>query len=271
MDSPTEANLRRENSQLRSNYNILERRLDNSLRVMENIQKRDDNFYRVMLQLDPVARDSRISGLDNEQRYQNLSKLSDAAMLTRVAREMDILERQILAQSQSFDELRKTAEDQTIKFRHIPSVLPLPFNSSMVAAGFGMRRDPVNATSRFHSGMDFSASEGTPVYAAADGRVEAASRRGGYGNCIDISHGYNYLSRYANLRDIQVKVGQNVKRGDRIGTVGNTGKSSAPHLHYEVRFKGEAQNPVDYYFMELTPDGYADMIQLSENAADLMD
>lgn len=271
LDSPTEANLRRENSELRTQYNILQRRLEASLKVMEDIQKRDDNFYRVIMQLDPVSRNARLAGLDNEQRYRDLQRLTDAALVTDLTRQMDLLDRQLYVQSQSFDQLRRSAEDQKNKFRHIPSVLPLPASAFNLAAGFGFRRDPVSGAARFHSGNDISAPERTPVYATADGRVEVAERKGGYGNCVDISHGYNYLTRYACLSDIKVKNGQNVSRGDIIGYVGSTGKSTAPHLHYEVRFKGEAQNPVNYYFMDLDADSYAEIIQASENAGDLMD
>lgn len=271
LDSPTEANLRQENAELRANFNILDRRLNTALKVMEDIQKRDDNFYRVIMQLDPVSRDSRIAGLDNEQRYRDLQKLSDAALLTRLSRDMDLLERQLYAQSISFDQLRKSAAEQKNKFMHIPATLPVAPEKLAISAGYGMRRNPISNDTRFHSGMDIAATVGTPVYATADGRVEVAERKGAYGNCVDIAHGYNYLTRYACLSDILVKNGQNVKRGDLIGRVGSSGKSTAPHLHYEVRFKGEAQNPVNYYFMDLTPAKFAEMMQAADNAADVLD
>ncbi len=119
--------------------------------------------------------------------------------------------------------------------------------------------------------MDFGAATGTPVFATADAVVEVAERKDAYGNCIDLNHGYNYVTRYAHLSQILVKPGQHVKRGEMIGKVGSTGKSTGSHLHYEVRFKGEPQNPVHYYFMDLTPQQYLDMIQLAENSAHVMD
>lgn len=140
-----------------------------------------------------------------------------------------------------------------------------------MSSGYGYRRDPVYGTTKFHSGLDFAAVTGTPVYATGDGVVEYAERRSGYGNCIDISHGYNYTTRYAHLSEILVSSGQEVKRGDLIGKVGSTGKSTGPHLHYEVRFKDEPQNPVNYYFMDLTPEQYAEMIREAENAGHVMD
>ena len=130
---------------------------------------------------------------------------------------------------------------------------------------------PIYRTLKFHEGLDYSADIGTPVYATGDGTVELAGWNKGYGNSIDISHGYNYLTRYAHLSEILVRQGQKVRRGDMIGKVGNTGKSTGPHLHYEVRLHGQPQNPVNYYFYDLTPEQYDDLIRLSENAGHVMD
>lgn len=149
--------------------------------------------------------------------------------------------------------------------------MPISISDYTMSSGYGIRRDPIYGSSKFHAGLDFAAQTGTPVYATADGEVTVADRRSSYGNCIDISHGYNYLTRYAHLSKIMVKAGQSVKRGEVIGLVGSTGKSTGPHLHYEVRFKDEPQNPVNYYFMDLTPEQYAEMVQLAENAGHVMD
>ena len=268
---PTENALRHENSELRSKYNVLSRRLDNSLKVMDNIKNRDDNFYRVMMQMEPLARSRRYAGLDNSSRYADIASLSDAALVTRVTQQMDLLDRQLYAQSLSFDQLKGGALEQKDKLAHIPSVLPINIKDFTMSSGYGYRRDPVYGAQRFHEGLDFAAPTGTEVYATADGIVEIADRKGGYGNMIDITHGYNYVTRYAHLSKIIVSEGDEVKRGQLIGYVGSTGKSTGPHLHYEVRFKDEPQNPVNYYFMDLTPEEYADMIQLAENAGHVMD
>ncbi len=268
---PTENALRHENSELRSKYNVLSRRLDNSLKVMDNIKNRDDNFYRVMMQMEPMARSRRYAGLDNSSRYADLASLSDAALVTRVTKQMDLLDRQLYAQSLSFDQLKAGAASQKDKLAHIPSVLPINIKDFTMSSGYGYRRDPVYGAQRFHEGLDFAAPTGTEVYATADGTVTEADRKGGYGNMIDISHGYNYVTRYAHLSRILVKDGEEVKRGQLIGYVGSTGKSTGPHLHYEVRFKDEPQNPVNYYFMDLSPEEYAAMIQLAEDAGHVMD
>jgi hypothetical protein len=271
LDAPTEKNLRKENATLKSQYNILNRRLDNSLKIMANIQNRDDNFYRVMMQMDPVGYGQRMAGLDNEKRYHELQNIPDAGLVKLLTQRLDLFERQLYAQSLSFDQLRATASKQKDKLAHIPSVIPINIKDFTMSSGYGVRRDPIYGSSKFHAGLDFAAKTGTPVFATADGKVTEAGRQSGYGNCIDISHGYNYLTRYAHLSEILVKPGQEVKRGEMIGKVGSTGKSTGPHLHYEVRFKDEPQNPVNYYFMDLTPEEYAEMVQLAENAGHVMD
>lgn len=270
-DSPTEENLRNENSRLRAQYGILSRRLDNSLKVLEEVQDRDDNFYRVMMQMDPMSRSQRYAGLDNETRYKELQKLDDSGLVTKVAQGMDMFERQLFAQVQSFDQLRVILGNQKDKLDHIPSVLPLKMSDYTMSSGYGYRRDPIYGSVKFHEGLDFASTTGTPVFATADGTVSVAQRQSGYGNCVDIDHGFNYLSRYAHLSVIGVKEGVKVKRGQIIGRVGSTGKSTGPHLHYEVRFKGEAQNPVHYYFMDLTPEEYSEMIRMADNAGHVMD
>lgn len=270
-DSPTEKALRKENSQLKSRYNVINRRLDNSLKVMEDIRNRDDNFYRVMLQLDPMSLGQRYAGLDNERRYKEIENMPDADIVKLLTQRLDLFERQLYAQSLSFDQLRVSAIEQKDKLAHIPSVLPIDVKDYTVASGYGYRNDPIYGTTKFHEGLDFAAQIGTPVFATADGVVEDAGWKGGYGQCIDLSHGYNYITRYGHLSEILVEPGKTVKRGEMIGKVGSTGKSTGPHLHYEVRFKDEAQNPVNYYFMDLSPEEYSEMIRLTDNAGHVMD
>lgn len=270
-DMPTEKNLRKENRELKAQYSILEKRLDNSIKVMEDIRNRDDNFYRVMMQMEPLSSNQRYSGLENDAKYENLGKFNDSELLTRMNRSIDLLEHQIYSQSVSFDQLKDAAGEQKDKIARIPSVLPMRMKDFTMSSGYGFRRDPIYGTAKFHEGLDFAAPTGTPVFATADAVVEVAERKSKYGNCIDLNHGFNYMTRYAHLSQILVKPGQHVKRGDMIGKVGSTGKSMGSHLHYEVLFKGEPQNPVNYYFMDLTPQEYADMIQLAENSGHVMD
>ena len=268
---PTDQNLIAENRLLKSQYNLLSKRLDNTLKVMDKICDRDDNFYRVMMQMDPMSDAQRLSGLDKEKRTKELDRLSDAELVKELSKRMDVLEQKIYAQIQSFDQLKVALQEQKDRLAHIPSVMPINIADYTMSSGYGYREDPLYGSSKFHAGLDFAAAQGTPVFATADGKIGSAERKPDYGNCIDIDHGYNYLTRYAHLSEVFVKPGQEVKRGQLIGRVGSTGKSTGPHLHYEVRFKDEPQNPVNYYFMDLTPEQYDEMIQLAENAGHVMD
>ena len=269
--APNEKNLRDENRRLKSEYGVLSRRLENMLDVMDRISERDDNFYRVMMQLDPMSETQRLAGLGSENRYRELRKMSDARLVEELTKRMNLLERRIYSQIQSFDQLRSAVGDQQHKLAHIPSVIPINIEDYTMSSGYGWRKDPIYGSSKFHEGLDFAASTGTNVFATADGIVQLARYQAGYGNCIDIDHGYNYVTRYAHLSEIDIKEGDEVKRGQFIGKVGSTGKSTGPHLHYEVRFKDVAQNPVNFYFMDLSPEEYYEMIKLAENAGHVMD
>lgn len=269
--SPTEKNLINENKRLKSQYGLLSSRLDNMLNVMEKMEERDDNFYRVMMQLDPISDSQRLSGLDKDNSYSHLSKLNDSQLVDQLAKRMNMLEKRIYSQLQSFDLLQESLGNQQDRLSHIPSVIPINIADYTMSSGYGYRADPIYGSSKFHEGLDFAASKGTNVFATGDGRVTVAGREAGYGNVIDIDHGYNYLTRYAHLSEILVKSGEEVKRGQLIGRVGSTGKSTGPHLHYEVRYKDVPQNPVNYYFMDLTPEEYYEMIQKAEMAGHVMD
>lgn len=268
---PSEANLRKENAQLRSQYNTLQRRLDASLKVMDGIRQRDDNYYRVLMQMEPVSVTERYSGIDNEERYRALQHLPDAALITELTRGLDLLDRELYVQSRSFDELKDNAIAQRDKLRHTPAIMPVNVKDYNLSSGFGYRTDPIYGTSEFHSGVDFSGNEGEPIAATADGTVAQAGWRGRMGYCVEIDHGYNYYTIYAHLRHASVVKGQRIARGAKIGEMGSTGKSTSPHLHYEVRFKGEAQNPVNYYFLDITPEQYDAMMRRADNAGNVMD
>jgi murein DD-endopeptidase MepM/ murein hydrolase activator NlpD len=224
------------------------------------------------MQAEPISDSRRYAGLENSSVFRQLNSLNDAGLVTEIDNKMDMLDRQLYSQIQSFDSLRVIASEQQDRLMHIPSIMPVAESSlRKMASGYGYRVDPVYGSGKFHEGMDFSAPIGTPVYATGDGKVTDAGWNQGYGNSIDINHGYDYLTRYAHLSKIMVKKGQDIKRGDLIGLVGNTGKSTGPHLHYEVRFKGTPQNPVRFYFQDLTPEQYNDLIHEAENASHVMD
>lgn len=270
--SPSEKDLRVENSRLLSQYHILSSRLDGALRVMQQLQQRDDNLYRVIMQSDPVAEGLRTPNYSKTNRYEELMDMANAKLVVKTTRQMDLLERQVYMQSKSFDEVVDLCRRHDEMLACIPAIQPVANKDlRQTASGYGNRIDPIYKTVKFHAGMDFSAFTGTPVYATGNGVVRKAGWEGLYGNCIEIDHGFGYLTRYAHLHKIEVRVGQKVVRGQTIGRVGSTGKSTGPHLHYEVHVKGKVVNPINYYFMDLSADDYDRMIQLAANHGKVFD
>lgn len=268
IDLPKERMLRSENRQLKDDLLMLNARMDRALSVMSDLADRDNNFYRVMMQADRISDSKRYAGLERS----SLHSMSDKSLASTLNDKMNLLEREIVVQSQSFDELRNLALSRADRLSHIPAIQPVAeINLKQMASGYGRRIDPIYGTVKMHEGMDFACDVGTPVYATGDGTVTAAGWHSGYGNRIDINHGFGYLTRYAHLSKLTVKAGQTVKRGDLIGYSGNTGKSTGPHVHYEVRLKDVPQNPINYYFYDLTPEEYAAMIEHAENAGHVMD
>jgi len=270
--SPSEKDLRMENSRLQAQYHILSSRLDESLQVMKGLQQRDDNLYRVMMQADPVADALRTPSYNKTNRYEDLMELPSAKLVVNTTQKMDLLERQLYIQSKSFDEVLALCKKHDEMLECIPAIQPVSNKDlKQTASGYGARIDPIYKTVKFHSGMDFSANVGTPVYATGNGVVRKAGWEGLYGNCIQIDHGFGYVTRYAHLSKIDVRVGQKVVRGETIGKVGTTGKSTGPHLHYEVMVKGQIVNPVNYYFMDLNADDYDRMVEIAANHGKVFD
>ena len=270
--SPSEKDLRMENSRLQAQYHILSSRLDESLQVMKGLQQRDDNLYRVMMQADPVADALRTPSYNKTNRYEDLMELPSAKLVVNTTQKMDLLERQLYIQSKSFDEVLALCKKHDEMLECIPAIQPVSNKDlKQTASGYGTRIDPIYKTVKFHSGMDFSANVGTPVYATGNGVVRKAGWEGLYGNCFQIDHGFGYVTRYAHLSKIDVRVGQKVVRGETIGKVGTTGKSTGPHLHYEVMVKGQIVNPVNYYFMDLNADDYDRMVEIAANHGKVFD
>ena len=270
--SPSEKDLRVENSRLLAQYNILSTRLDEALDVMQHLQQRDDNLYRVIMQADPVSDELRNASYGKTNRYEELMDMANKNLVINTTQKMDLLARRVYIQSKSFDEVVNLCKRNDEMLACIPAIQPVSNkNLKQTASGYGTRIDPIYKTVKFHAGMDFSADIGTPVYVTGNGKVVKAGWEGLYGNCILIDHGFGYVTRYAHLSKIKVRVGQKVVRGEVIGEVGSTGKSTGPHLHYEVHFKGQVVNPVNYYFMDLSADDYDKMIQIAANHGKVFD
>lgn len=270
--SPREIQLVKENNLLKTQYDILNHRMSDLQKVTNDLQQRDDKLYRAIFHTDPIPQSVRNSTYRNMNRYADLMELPSSNLIISTSQKLDQITKQLYIQSNSFDEIVNLIETQEERLRCIPAIQPVDNKDlTRIASGYGMRIDPIYKTPRFHEGMDFTAKTGTNIYATGDGVVKEAGWNQGYGNCILIDHGFNFMTRYAHCHQIKVKQGQKVKRGEVIGTVGNTGKSTGPHLHYEVLVNGRPDNPAKYYFMDLTPEEYQLMLQIAENRGQVMD
>ena len=270
--SPSEKELRIENSQLKAQYALLDARLDDALGVLQDIQQRDDNLYRVIFQADRIPEAIRSAGYSNTNRYEHLMELANADLVVNTTHKLDVLTKQLYIQSNSFDDVLSMCKSHDEMLKCIPAIQPISNKDlKKTASGYGTRIDPVYGTTRFHAGMDFSANPGTDVYATGDGVVVKMGWQTGYGRTIIIDHGFGYKTLYAHLKDFRTKPGKRVVRGEVIGGVGSSGKSTGPHLHYEVHVKGQVVNPMNYYFMDLSAEDYDRMLQIAENNGKMMD
>lgn len=274
VDKPSVEKLENENTQILAQYEILSKRLDDAMLVLNDIQQRDDNLYRVMLDAEPLSPEMRNAGYGGTNRYDELLKMDNSELLVRTTQKIDLLEKQIYLQIKSFDEIVALDKDSKTRLLHTPSIQPISNRDlKRTASGYGYRIDPIYNVRTFHKGMDFSCDKKTPVYATADGVIENAKWMSGYGYTVVVDHGYGYKTLYAHLLDKKflVKKGQKVKRGEQIAWSGNSGKSTGPHLHYEVIVNGKHVNPINYYFMDLDADGYDQMLQMAENHGKIYD
>ncbi|MBO4984586.1 MAG: M23 family metallopeptidase [Bacteroides sp.] len=270
--SPSEKELRKENSRLKAQYDLLDARLDEALGVLQDIQQRDDNLYRVIFQADRIPEAIRSAGYSGTSRYEQLMDMANAELVINTTNKLDVLTKQLYIQSNSFDDVLALCKSHDEMLKCVPAIQPISNKDlKKTASGYGTRIDPIYGTTRFHSGMDFSANPGTDIYATGDGTVVKMGWQTGYGRTIVIDHGFGYQTLYAHLKDFRTKLGKRVVRGEVIGGVGSTGKSTGPHLHYEVHVKGQVVNPMNYYFMDLSAEDYDRMIQIAENNGKMMD
>ncbi len=264
-DSPKEKRLKSEIENLLTQYDILNKKMTQIDLVLDDLQQRDDNIYRVIFEADPIPSAIRKAGFGGVNRYKDIRNFSNAELVIEATSKADKLSKQLYIQSKSFDELIDLAKNKTDMLASIPAIQPIANkNLGRMASGYGYRIHPIYKTRKLHTGMDFTAPKGTPIYATGDGKIEKVRRsRKGYGNHVIINHGYGYQTLYAHMSKYIVKRGQKVKRGEVIGYVGSTGTSVAPHLHYEVMKNKRKINPVNYYYNDLNPEEYEKMLEIS--------
>lgn len=272
-DSPKEKALLREIDQLTLQYELIQRDMSNIEKVIVQLQETDDNLYRTIFEAEPIPVTLRTGGVGGVNRYKELEGFTNSDVVIETTKKLDRLRKQIYIQSKSFDELIALSRKKEDMLRAIPAILPISNKDlTRTASGFGNRIHPIYKIIKFHSGMDFTAPTGTEIYATGDGRVQAVnSSKRGYGNHIIIDHGFGYATVYAHLNGFNVRQGQEVRRGDVIGYVGNTGLSVAPHLHYEVKLNGIHVDPVNYYFNDLSPEEYERMIEIASKTGQSFD
>ena len=266
-ESPKELILKNEVKEMEFYYDNLRQEVDKLQNQLGNMEYRDDNIYRVVLGAEPIDKSSREAGIGGIDRYEDVKEKNviHEDIIVKLSENVDNLRRKIYIESKSQDEVVELAENKEKLFAAIPAIQPVA-NKQLIAlaSGFGWRIHPIYKVKKMHTGIDFAAAIGTPIYATADGTIDKVDISfSGYGKVIEIDHGFGYRSRYAHMHGFAVRQGQKVKRGDLIGYVGNTGLSTAPHLHYEVFVNGIHANPVHYFFNDLNPAEYEKIIELA--------
>jgi murein DD-endopeptidase MepM/ murein hydrolase activator NlpD len=272
-ESPKERMLKREVQQYELQFKLISERLEHMQAVLDDIADRDDNIYRIIFEAEPIPSEARRAGIGGADRYQNLKGYKNTDVVISTAKKLDQISAQLYVQSKSYDEVYELAKNKAQLLASIPAIQPLSNKDlKRLSSYYGYRIDPFYKVRKFHEGVDFSAPTGTEIYATGNGRIVDCGRsRGGYGNVIIIDHGFGYKTKYAHLHSIKVRKGQKVSRGQIIGTVGNTGKSTSPHLHYEVWKNNRKINPINYFFNDISPEQYDEMVALSQRPSQSMD
>ncbi|MFN3528335.1 MAG: M23 family metallopeptidase [Bacteroidia bacterium] len=262
LDSPKEKQLKREISQLELQYKLMNQKLDLMDKALGDLQNRDDNIYRVVFEAEPIPENTRRAGFSGND-YRQLQNYSNSQLMIETANRVNTLAKQLYIQSKSYDEVVSMVKDKSALLAAIPAIQPVSNKDlTRIGSGFGYRIDPIYKTIKMHEGIDFTAPMRTEIYATGDGKVVEIKRLDkGYGNAVIIDHGYGYKTLYAHMSRFNVRLGQKVSRGEVIGFVGNTGKSTAPHLHYEVIKDGVKVNPVNFFYNDISPDQYDLLIQ----------
>jgi murein DD-endopeptidase MepM/ murein hydrolase activator NlpD len=273
LDSPKEKRLKRQLEEYSYQLELLKQRSNQVSAVLRDIQERDNTIYRVIFEAEPISESVREAGFGGVDRYKALYDYYNPDLLIDVTRQIDKLSKQLYIQSKSFDEVWGLVKNKAAMLSSIPAIQPVSNKDlTRVASGFGWRIHPIYKTEKMHTGMDFTAPIGTEVYATGNGIVNKVEYDGrGYGNNVVIDHSYGYETLYAHLNKFVVRPGQKINRGDLIGYVGNSGSSTGPHLHYEVRKNSNPVNPVNYYYNDLTPEEYEKMLEISSRAGQAFD
>jgi murein DD-endopeptidase MepM/ murein hydrolase activator NlpD len=272
-ETPKDKLQAREIDNLKIQYAILNRKIDQVDEVLNALEDRDNNLYRAYFNSSPISEEDRKAVFGIENRYKELEGYNNSDLVINTTKRVDVLAKQLVVQSKSLDEILKLAKSKEKLLAAIPAIQPVRNeNLKRMASGFGYRSDPFTKARKFHEGMDFTAKMGTPVFASGDGIVSRADNTAsGFGNHIVIRHGFGYETLYAHLSRYKARVGQYVKRGDIIGYVGSTGRSEAPHLHYEVHKNGDVVNPLNFYYGNISAAEYVAISKIANQENQSLD
>lgn len=261
--SPSEKLLRNENERLKDDYTELNDEVKALQQQMTELEKRDNGVYRAIFEANPIPDSARAKDLEKKLEVAKIENMNNFELTHSIIQSMNNLAARISAQSASYTELGGLMKNKETILACTPAIQPVS-NSDLkrIASGFGYRIDPIYKTTKMHPGIDFTAPQGTPIYATADGVVKMAGfSDGGYGNHVIINHGYGYETLYGHMVRVKARAGQKVKRGEIIGYVGSTGKSTGPHCHYEVHKNGQKIDPIYFFYNDLSPDQYDQLLK----------
>ena len=256
--SPEAKLARLEYRQMKENYDVMINQVKTMQQQMASLEKRDNQVYRSIFEANPLPDSARAKLVEQNSEVEKVAAMNEDKLGTELANTLNNLNARISYQYASYSDIEKLIKNQGEKLASIPAIQPVSNRDlDRIASGFGMRIDPVYGTPKLHKGLDFTASQGTPIYATGNGVVrESGFTEGGYGNHVVINHGYGYETLYGHMVRVKVRNGQRVKRGELIGWVGNTGKSTGPHCHYEVHVNGVEVDPVYFFYNDLTPEQF---------------
>ncbi len=262
LETPKTLRLRQKSVELHSKLELLNRRFEQNNALLTELQMRDNNVYRPIFGMEEVSQDIRNAGFGGVDRYAHLENKGGSPFLINIEKRMDILYKKAFVQSRSYDEvaiLAKRAGDMALC---VPAIPPVSLDKTRLSSYFGFRSDPFTGTPRMHQGIDLSGKKGEPIFATGDGKVvEIGFNFFGYGNEVVIDHGFGYKTRYAHLNKIHVKLGDSIGRGEHIADMGNSGRSKGAHLHYEVLYRNNRVNPLNYYNQDLKGDEFLAMVK----------
>ncbi|MEZ4788203.1 MAG: M23 family metallopeptidase [Flavobacterium haoranii] len=272
-ETPKDKILTSELENMKINYQLLNKKVEVMDEALTAIEERDNNIYRIYFNTSPISDEERKSGFGGVNRYKDLEGFNNSELVINTSKKVDRLMKELAIQSKSLNEIVELGKQKEKLLAAIPAIQPVKNEDlKRMASGYGYRSDPFTKIRKFHYGMDFTAKTGTPVFASGDGVVlKADNSLSGYGNHIEINHGYGYVTLYAHLSKYNCRPGQRVKRGDIIGYVGSTGRSEAPHLHYEVIKNGEKVNPINFYYGSISAEEYVAISKLANQENQSLD